>query len=407
MPIPLFRANPFLKHTVCALAGLCALAVAPPLAAQPVAQGPANVPHFEPAFKGQTRAPAIITAQPLQTEVVADGLNHPWGIDLLPEGGYLVTERSGKLRHISPDGTVSRPIKGLPLILARGQGGLLDVKVGPSFSTDRLIYWTYSKPVGGGSVTAAARGRLAEDFSRVTEVEDIFKQSPAAESPGHYGSRIVFEGDHVFITTGDRQQFSNLAQSLNNTIGTVVRVLNDGRITTGNPFVGLDDANPAIWTYGHRNIQGAVIHPQTGVLWTIEHGPAGGDELNRITKGTNYGWPTISYGEDYSGAPVGGGITTAPGLEQPVYYWDPVIAPGDLTVYTGRLFKEWSGDFLIASLRPGGVVRLKMKDGRVIGEERLLTTLGRVRDVQMDTDGSLLVLTDRRRGAVLRVTPGG
>ena len=355
-----------------------------PAAAQGVDQGPPNVPEFQPAFKNQTRAPAMRSAFGLSVASVADGLSHPWGIAILPSGGYLVSERSGTLRHVSANGGVSRPINGLPRIAVQSQGGLLDIKLGPTFSADRLVYWTYSKPVRGGSVTAAARGRLSDDLSSIEGAEDVFLQSPAVEQPGHYGSRIVFDGQHAFVTLGDRQVHADLAQDLASTTGSIARILLNGQITTDNPFASTDDAHPAIWSYGHRNIQGAFIHPQTGALWTIEHGPRGGDELNQIKKGANYGWPIISYGENYSGSPVGKGITARDGMEQPVYYWDPVIAPGDMTVYTGDLFDGWRGDILIGSLNPGGIVRLKMANGRVVGEERLLGNLGRVRDVAMD-----------------------
>jgi len=373
--------------------------------AQEVRQGEPNVPEFRPIFDNQTRAPALAPSPAPNVEIVASGLQRPWGIALLPGGGYLVTERTGSLRHVSATGTISAPLRGLPDIFVQGQGGLLDVKVGPSFGEDRLIYWTYSKPVRGGSVTAAARGRLSDDLASVENAEDIFLQNFPARRPGHYGSRIVFDGPHAFVTTGDRQSHSVEAQNIENTVGTVVRILHDGRITTDNPFVGQSGAEPSIWSYGHRNIQGALVHPETGDLWTIEHGPKGGDELNRVKKGGNHGWPVITYGERYNGAPVGAGITQSGGMEQPVYYWDPVIAPGDMTVYTGSLFKGWQGNILVASLRPGGMVRLKLEDNRVVGEERLVRELGRVRDVAVDTDGSLLLLTDDDNGAVVRLTP--
>lgn len=399
MPLPR-RLPAALKACALLSAALPALALA-----QAVDQGPPNVPEFAPAFEGQTRAPAMRSGFGLSVEPVAEGLGHPWGIALLPGGGYLVTERTGTLRHVSAGGAISPPIEGLPPIAVAGQGGLLDIKVSPTFDADRLIYWTFSRKTRGGTSTAAARGRLSQDLSRVDDVQIIFRQTPAATTNGHFGSRIVFSGKHIFITTGDRQSYAHLAQEIADTVGVIVRILPDGRLTSDNPFVQTDGAHPSIWSYGHRNIQGAVIHPQTGDLWTIEHGPAGGDELNLIEKGANYGWPTISYGENYSGTPVGEGRTQAPGMEQPVYYWDPVIAPGDLTVYTGSLFRGWKDNILVASLNPGGLVRLKLSGGKVVGEERLLGDLGRIRDVQMDVDGSLLVLTDRRSGAVLRIRP--
>lgn len=384
---------------------IATLFVAVPALAQ-VQQGAPNVPEFSPAFKNQTRAPALVPAYALQGETVASGLKNPWAIAVLPgEQGYLVTERAGTLRHISKSGTISAPIDGLPPIRAQGQGGLLDVKLGPGFASDRLIYWTYSKPVGNRSITAAARGRLSEDLTTIEGATDIFQQTPATRGTGHYGSRIVLTDSHAFITTGDRQGPPMEAQNPTNTIGTIARVLHDGRVTRDNPFVAQSGARPEIWTIGHRNMQGAMLHPTTGDLWTIEHGPAGGDELNRIEKGKNYGWPVISYGENYNGRPVEGGITQKAGLQQPVYYWDPVIAPGDMITYTGAAFPKWQGDILIASLRPGGIVRLKLNGARVVGEERLAYDLGRVRDIAQDTDGSLLVATDRSSGQIIRLTP--
>jgi glucose/arabinose dehydrogenase len=339
---------------------------------------------------------------------IVAGLEHPWGLAFLPDGRMLVTERPGRLRVIGADGDVSDPVAGLPEVAARGQGGLLDVAVGPDFAEDRMIYWTYAKPVEGGSATAAARGRLAEDLTEVTEVQDIFVQEPPAPRGGHYGSRIVFEpeGQTLFVTTGERQRPRNRvkAQDLHTTYGKVVRIRPDGSAPPDNPFVGDPDAIETIWSYGHRNIQGAALDPD-GRLWTVEHGPQGGDELNMPQAGMNYGWPVITYGEDYDGTPIGDGISSATGMEQPVYYWDPVIAPSGMTFYQGEMFPEWQGSILIGSLTPGALVRLQVADDMVVGEERLLTDQGRIRDVVQAPDGALLVLTDAENGALLRLTP--
>ena len=363
-----------------------------------------------PAFERQTRAPLQESAVQLETEVIVGGLEHPWGIAGLPEGGYLVTERPGRLRHVTEDGTLSDPIGGAPEVLAREQGGLLDVAIGPDFDADRMVYLTYSKPVGGDglSVTAAARGRLSDDMSVLEDVEDVFVQDPPSANPMHYGSRIVFDGDgHAFVTTGEH--FSDvervLAQDLGATYGKVVRIALDGSVPEDNPFAGQDEAAGSIWSYGHRNVQAAVVAPD-GTLWTIEHGPKGGDELNRPEAGLNYGWPVISYGKNYDGSPVGSGQAAQEGMEQPVYFWDPVIAPGGMDIHAGSTFSEWNGDMLIGSLYPGGVVRLEMgDDGRVVAEERLLHDAGRVRTVKVLEDGSFVYLTDTEDGEIVHVTP--
>lgn len=388
------------------LGATAALAQADP----PVEQGPPNVPEFQPAFAGQTRAPAVESGSELAVETFAAPLEHPWGIDALPDGGYLVTERPGRLRAIADDGTLSEPIAGLPEVLARNQGGLLDVAVGPSFAEDRLIYWSYAKPLGGGlSATAVARGRLAEDLSELTEVEDIFLQEPPSPTPMHYGSRILFDGGgHVFITTGEHSTEAErvLAQALDSSYGKVIRLRLDGAVPEDNPFADEPGALGSIWSLGHRNIQGAAIEPGTGRLWAIEHGPRGGDELNLIEPGANYGWPVVSYGENYDGSPVGQGMARhAPEFVEPRYYWDPVIAPAGALFYEGALFPDWQGDLLISSLRPGGLVRLALEGDRVTGEERLLRDRGRIRDVIEAPDGALLLLVDDPEGAVLRVTP--
>lgn len=368
---------------------------------RPVDQGPKNVPEFRPAFAAQTRAPEADSGVTLRRETFVSGLAHPWGIAPLPDGGYLVTERPGRMRRISPDGSVSAPIEGIPPVLAESQGGLLDVTLGPDFKNDRTIYWTYAKPMGGGlSATAAARGVLAPDFSRVSAVEDIFVQNPPSPAPAHYGSRILFDGEgHAFITTGEHftRRERVLAQDTDVTYGKVLRIRPDGSIPRDNPF------DNAVWSYGHRNPQGAAFDAE-GRLWTVEHGPAGGDELNRPDAGENHGWPVISYGENYGGDPVGSGKSAAEGMEQPVYYWDPVIAPGGMTFYDGTLFDAWRGDALIASLNPGGLVRLSIEDGRVTGEERFLRGV-RIRDVEVAPDGAVLVLVDAADGKILRLTP--
>lgn len=389
------------------LATLLAL-FALPAFAEPVAQGPKNVPDFQPAFPEQTRAPEMRSGIELDVATVADGLLHPWGVAPLPDGGWLVTERPGRMRVIAADGTVSDPLAGVPEVHAERQGGLLDVTLSPDFATDRMVYFTYSKPMEGGrSATAAARGTLTPDGTALESVEDIFVQAPPSPSSLHYGSRLVFDGEgHLFVTTGEHFTPAErvFAQDLGKTYGKVIRIARDGSTPQDNPFVDTEGAVPTIWSYGHRNIQAAALDPD-GQLWIVEHGPKGGDELNRIEPGKNYGWPVISYGENYDGSLVGDGITAAEGMEQPRYYWDPVIAPSGLVFYTGELFPDWQGDALVGAMSPGGIMRLRLDGDRVVGEERLLPDRGRIRDLAVDPDGALIAITDAENGELLRITP--
>ncbi len=367
-----------------------------------VPQGPPNA-DFAPAFLDQTRAAALPVTS-VSAAVFVEGLERPWGIAPLGDGRWVVTERPGRMRVIEQDASLSAPIEGLPAVAARGQGGLLDVAV----ARDGTVYWTYAKEVGGGFVTAAARGRLTASGGRyvMADVRDIFVQEPPSRFAAHYGARIIPDGDVVWITTGEHSDASERgrAQDIRTTYGVIARVHPNGEPVASNPFVGRDGID-TIWSYGHRNVQGAALHPRTGALWTVEHGPRGGDELNMPQAGRNYGWPVISYGINYNGSDVGSGIAVAPGMEQPVYYWDPVIAPGGMAFYDASLF-AWRGDLLIGSLNPGVLVRLRMENGRVVGEERLVPDLGRIRDVEVAPDGSVLVLVDDEEGAIVRLTPG-
>lgn len=385
---------------------LClAVFVAQPVVAQ-VEQRPKNVPGFSPAFKGQTRAPEIKDGTQLVTKVVAKGLAHPWGIEVLPEGGYLVTERVGRLSLVGKDGSVTR-VKGVPKVLVEGQGGLLDVALAEDFATSRRIYLTYAKAMGRGTnATAAATAILSRNGTRLSKLQDIFVQRPASKAPNHYGSRIVVDGKYAFITLGEHKnkEGRDKAQSLRSTFGKVVRITLNGGIPSNNPFAGQANKLGEIWSYGHRNPQGADVHPQTGELWTLEHGPQGGDELNRILRGANYGWPVVSYGEEYDGSPVGKGRTSARGMTEPRYYWDPAVAPSGFAFYDGELFGGWQNDIVLGSLNTGGIIRLKLKGDRVIGEARYLGKLGRVRDVEIDRDGALIVLVDKPKGSLVRIT---
>ncbi|MBC7768662.1 MAG: PQQ-dependent sugar dehydrogenase [Phycisphaerales bacterium] len=378
------------------------------LSGSPVEQGAPNT-DFQPAFAVQTRAPHVRSGIAIEVEETATRLDHPWAVEALPDGRLLVTERAGRLRVVTPGAPLRAPVAGLPPVDARGQGGLLDVALSPDFARDRMIYWSYAEPRGDGeNGTSVARGRLNAEATRVENVQVIFRQQPAWRSTGHFGSRLVFDREgRLYITLGDRQRGEprQLAQDASAHIGKIVRINADGSIPADNPFVGRANARPEIWSIGHRNVQGAALHPETGALWAIEHGPQGGDEINIVQAGRNYGWPIISYGEDYGGAPMGEGVAVREGMEQPVYYWDPVIAPGGMLFYRGDLF-PWRGDILVAGLRAQTIVRLELDGGRVDGEERLLTGQeGRVRDIAEAADGALWVVTDEDNGRLLRLTP--
>jgi glucose/arabinose dehydrogenase len=341
----------------------------------------------------------------VRVETVAKGLENPWALAFLPDGRILVTERPGRLRIVERDGRVSKPLDNVPRVLARGQGGLLDVALDPRFSENRFVYLSYAEPGEGNTAgTAVARGRLAE--GKLDDVQVIYRQQPKVEGGGHFGSRLVFGRDGtLFVTQGDRMGYRERAQDLSSGLGKIVRISADGSVPKDNPFVSRSGARPEIWSYGHRNVQSAALHPDTGQLWTVEHGARGGDELNHPEAGKNYGWPVITYGVDYSGAKIGEGAAR-PGMEQPVYYWDPVIAPSGMAFYTGDAFPDWKGSILIGSLTPGLLVRLTLKGGAVAREERYLGDLReRIRDVQQGPDGLIYVVTDSRDGSVLRVRP--
>ena len=363
----------------------------------------ADAPSLVQAQAPRSPTPASVKGV-VDVQTIAKGLEHPWSLAFLPDKRMLVTERPGRLRVVGPDGRVSEPLTGVPQVYASGQGGLLDVALSPTFDQDRLVYLSFAESGEGGAGTAVARGRLGERGLENTQV--IWRQQPKVGGSNHWGSRIVFRPDGtLFVTLGERFNHSERAQDLSATLGKVVRINPDGSAPRDNPFVNRAGARPEIWSYGHRNVQAAALHPETGQLWTVEHGARGGDELNHPEAGKNYGWPVISYGTHYSFLKIGEG-TAKPGMEQPVYYWDPVIAPSGMVIYTGDLFSGWKNNILIGSLTPGGLVRLVMKDGKVAQEERYLGDLReRIRDVRQASDGSLYLLTDARNGQIFRVTP--
>lgn len=383
-------------------------AAGPQQADAPVETRPANAPDQQPAFANQTRAPGVTTARALAHTVVASGLVQPWGLAMLPDGRWLVTELGGNLRIVTADGQVGQPIAGLPAIDVRGQGGLLDVAVGPTFAQDRMIYWSYVERRDGGNATSVARGVLSADGTRVEGVQVIFRAGPAYDGTHHFGSALAFDPQgHLFITLGDRSDapMRPQAQQLDSHMGKIIRINADGSVPADNPFVGLEGALPEIWSVGHRNAQGVAIQPGTGAAWTVEHGTRGGDEVNLVQGGRNYGWPEVTYGIEYRGAPIEGSVTAREGTEQPVYYWDPSIAPGGQIFYDGAMFPEWQGNLLVAALRDKHIARLVIENGRVVGEERLLTDLGeRIRDIAIAADGAVWVITDEDNGKLVRLT---
>lgn len=376
-------------------------------AAAPVEQGPPNKRDATPAFAAQTRAPEAKSDVTLKVETLASGLSEPWAMALLPDASLLVTERTGKLWRITPAGAKTE-VTGVPEVDNRGQGGLLDISLSPDFATTRLVYFTFAESRGDRTNgTSLATANLSADNSNLENVKVIFRQTPAWASTLHFGSNIEWDSEgRLYLTLGERSspQPRVQAQDLNSHLGKVLRLNADGTAAQGNPFYVRGDARPEIWSYGHRNVQGAAIHPTTGKLWTVEHGPRGGDEINIPEAGKNYGWPIIIYGIEYPGGPVGDGVTAKEGMEQPAYYWDPVIAPGDMTFYKGDLF-PWKGDLLVSGLASNAIVRLELDGEKVIGEERVLKGEGRIRDIQEAADGALWVITDDSNGKLLRVTP--
>lgn len=363
----------------------------------------------ETATAAQTNAPDAPKTK-LTVTVVTDKLSHPWGLQVLPDGRYLVTERGGTMRVVTPEGAVTAPIDGMPNVVDKGQGGLLDVLLAADYKSTGTIFFSYAEPRGNfrnGTTVVKAKLVLEGQSGRIEDGTIIFRQEPGATGFHHFGSRLLFDNSGaLLITTGERSTLSELSQDLGTHLGKVIRIMPDGSVPPDNPFVKDDDKRPEVWSYGHRNMQGAAYDRETGTLWVTEHGPRGGDELNRVEKGKNYGWPVITYGVQYSGAKVGAGITAKDGMEQPVYYWKPSIGTSGLALYTGDLFKDWKGNLLAGGLAKPRLERLVLKDGAVTAKEVLLSDRGeRVRDVRVAPDGAVLVLTDGEPGKLLRLTP--
>jgi glucose/arabinose dehydrogenase len=359
-----------------------------------------------------TIAPLSVAAQPFSTQAmqlnvdtVAKGLEHPWSVAFLPDGRMLVTERPGRLNLVDSRGKLMR-IAGLPAIAAGGQGGLLDVALAPDFATSRRIVFSFTEPRGQANGTSVAVARLSANAERIDDVKVIFRQEPSYANAMHFGGRLVFARDGtLFITLGERFALMDQAQNLSNHLGKIVRINLDGSVPRDNPFVGQSDKKPEIWSYGHRNVQAAAIHPQTGALWTVEHGAKGGDEINIPQAGKNYGWPVIAYGKHYSGAKIGLG-TAAQGMEQPIYVWDPSIAPSGMAFVTSDRYPQWKGQLLVGALAGEIVSRLTLDGTRIVTEERMLNNLQeRIRDVRQAPDGFIYLLTDSPQGRLLRLNP--
>ncbi|MCI4566519.1 PQQ-dependent sugar dehydrogenase [Lysobacter sp. CFH 32150] len=383
------------------------ISLAIPLLALVACQSPAN---------GSTDATATGTAAPAQSSgsdkgdfritEIATGLDHPWSVALLPDGGFLVTERPGRLRHVGANGALSAPIAGVPAVWAHGQGGLLDVALAPDFATSRRIYLSYSEAGDDDTAgTAVARATLGD--GALSAVSVIYRQQPKLGGGNHFGSRFAFDkAGHIFISQGERNDRPT-AQKLDMLQGKLVRLHLDGRVPRDNPFVGRKDARPEIWSYGHRNMQGLAFDPRTGKLWESEHGPRGGDEINLPQPGKNYGWPIITHGIDYSGIKISESVgTSAPGMEQPHHFWAKSPGLSGMAFYTGRPGTPWNDSLFLGSLAESNLIRLRLEGDRIVGEERLLTDLGeRIRDVRVGSDGNVYVLTDADDGKLLRLEP--
>lgn len=367
---------------------------------KPVETEAANT-SYPPAFPGQTRIAGLNTKTPYQSQVLTSNLNKPWGIVELPDGRFLITEKKGTMRIASPDGTLGGDITGIPAVNSSGQGGLLGLCIDPAFEQNRMVYWVFSESLPEGNLTAVAKGKLSADEKKFENATVIYRATPAYKGNLHYGGRILYSKEgHLYISTGERSDLETrpLAQDLNAGLGKIIRITTEGQPVSANPFTGNAKASPAVYTYGHRNVQGIAFHPATGDLWENEFGPRGGDELNLIQPGKNYGWPVITYGIEYQGGKIGDAIQQKPGMEQPVYYWDPVISPSGMAFYNSDVIPEWKHNLFLACLSSTHICRLVIENNKVTGEERLLAEEEqRFRDITQGKDGALYAVTDEGR----------
>jgi glucose/arabinose dehydrogenase len=356
---------------------------------------------YSPAFSGQTRINGVKTTTSYEAKIITSALVSPWGVKSLPDGRLLVTQKAGTMRIITAAGVVSDPITGIPTVNPSGQGGLLGLCLDPEFSSNRMIYWVFSEAVAGGNQTSVAKGKLSADEKTIEGAVVIYRANPANPSDLHYGGRILFDSTgNLIVSTGERSvlQTRPLAQSVTAALGKVIRITKTGQPAAGNPTFTQAGALPELYSIGHRNPQGLALNPITNEIWLSEHGPRGGDEINRLKAGSNYGWPTITYGIEYSGQPVGAGIQKQDGMEQPVYYWDPVVSPSGMTFYSGNRVPEWQNNLFIGALSGMHIVRLAINNNKVVGEERLLAGEGqRFRDITQGSDGALYAVTDQGR----------
>lgn len=356
---------------------------------------------YQPAFPSQTRVAGVKSTIAYEGKVLTEDLKRPWGLTSMPDGRLIITEKAGTMRIASLSGELSAPITGIPSVNTEGQGGLLGITLDPNFEQNRIVYWVFSESLPEGNLTAVAKGKLSADEKRIEGATVIYRATPAYEGTLHYGGRILFDkDDNLIISTGERSDLATRpqAQQLNSSLGKIIRITKEGKPANGNPFEGEADAKPEIYSYGHRNVQGLAFHPETGDFWENEFGPRGGDELNRIEAGKNYGWPTITYGIEYGGEKVGEGIQQKEGLEQPVYYWDPSVSPSGMTFYSSDSIPEWKNNLFIGGLSGMQIVRLVIEDNKVVGEERLLESeKQRFRDITQGKDGALYAITDQGR----------
>ena len=363
----------------------------------PVQTGDANT-NYKPAFPGQTRAPGVKTKAALNVTMINSGLDHPWGLRVLPDGRFLISQKSGTMVILTADGKLQKTITGLPAVVNEGQGGLLDVNIDPQFSSNRMIYWDYAEKAGDGAILAIAKGKLSTDERKIENISVIYRAAPSYKGTLQYGSRILFDKQgNLFVSTGERSgnDIRMKAQDLGAAIGKVLHLTKDGKAVANGPFANNSKAKPEIYAYGFRNPEAMDWNPQTGELWEVEFGPRGGDEVNIVRPGKNYGWPIITYGIEYAGGKVGDGIQQKAGMEQPIYYWDPVLSPGGMTFYTGDNIPEWKNNLFIGGLSSTHIARLVIKDNKIVGEEKLLDDKGeRFRALVTGKDGALYTVTD-------------